>query len=171
MPLVLLAAGGTGGHLFAAEALAEALARRSVATALATDDRAERYGRAFPARDIHVITSATVRGRDPLSLMRTAAMLGTGTVQSLRLIMRMRPSAVVGFGGYPTIPPVLAATCHSPTSVASASRPFASTRPPALSLTSMARSTAPRCATGRSASAAGSRSRRVGILLVGSLAA
>ena len=110
MPLVLLAAGGTGGHLFAAEALAEALARRAVATALATDDRAERYGRAFPARDIHVIASATVRGRDPLSLMRTAAMLGTGTIQSLRLVMRLRPSAVVGFGGYPTIPPVLAAT-------------------------------------------------------------
>lgn len=117
MTLVLLAAGGTGGHLFAAEALAEALARRGVATALATDDRAERYGRAFPARDIHVITSATVRGRDPLSLGHTAALLGVGTVQSLRLLTRMRPSAVVGFGGYPTIPPVLAATLRKIPSV------------------------------------------------------
>ncbi len=110
MPLVLLAAGGTGGHLFAAEALAEALSRRGIAVALATDDRAERYGKTFPARDIHVIASATVRGRNPLSLARTAAMLGIGTMQGFRLLTRMRPAAVVGFGGYPTIPPVLAAT-------------------------------------------------------------
>ena len=110
MPLVLLAAGGTGGHLFAAEALAEALGRRGVSAALATDIRAERYGRAFPAGDVHVITSATVRGRNPLSLARTAGLLGLGTMQGLRLVARIRPSAVVGFGGYPTIPPVLAAT-------------------------------------------------------------
>ena len=110
MPLVLLAAGGTGGHLFAAEALAEALSRRCIAVALATDDRAERYGKTFPAQDIHVIASATVRGRNPLSLARTAATLGIGTMQGLRLLTRMRPAAVVGFGGYPTIPPVLAAT-------------------------------------------------------------
>ena len=110
MLLVLLAAGGTGGHLFPAEALAEALGRRGIAVALATDDRAERYGKTFPARDIHVIASATVRGRNPLSLARTAALLGIGTMQGLRLLARMRPSAVVGFGGYPTIPPVLAAT-------------------------------------------------------------
>jgi UDP-N-acetylglucosamine--N-acetylmuramyl-(pentapeptide) pyrophosphoryl-undecaprenol N-acetylglucosamine transferase len=110
VPLVLLAAGGTGGHLFAAEALAEALSRRGTSVALATDHRAERYGKTFPARDIHVIASATVRGRNPLSLARTAAMLGIGTMQGLRLLARMRPAAVVGFGGYPTIPPVLAAT-------------------------------------------------------------
>jgi UDP-N-acetylglucosamine--N-acetylmuramyl-(pentapeptide) pyrophosphoryl-undecaprenol N-acetylglucosamine transferase len=109
-PLVLLAAGGTGGHLFPAEALATALARRSLTVDLATDERAERYGKAFPARHVHLIASATVRGRDPLSLARTAAMLGMGTLQALRLLARIRPSAVVGFGGYPTVPPVLAAT-------------------------------------------------------------
>jgi UDP-N-acetylglucosamine--N-acetylmuramyl-(pentapeptide) pyrophosphoryl-undecaprenol N-acetylglucosamine transferase len=109
-PLVLLAAGGTGGHLFPAEALAEALARRGVPVDLATDDRAEHYGKTFPARQIHVIASATVRGRDPLALARTAVRLGFGTAQSLRLIGRIAPSVVVGFGGYPTVPPVLAAT-------------------------------------------------------------
>jgi UDP-N-acetylglucosamine--N-acetylmuramyl-(pentapeptide) pyrophosphoryl-undecaprenol N-acetylglucosamine transferase len=96
--------------LFPAEALADALGRRGVTTALATDDRAERYGKTFPARDIHIITSATVRGRNPLSLVRTAMLLGIGTLQCLRLLARTRPSAVVGFGGYPTVPPVLAAT-------------------------------------------------------------
>jgi UDP-N-acetylglucosamine--N-acetylmuramyl-(pentapeptide) pyrophosphoryl-undecaprenol N-acetylglucosamine transferase len=109
-PLVLLAAGGTGGHLFPAEALAAVLARRAIVVDLVTDERAERYGTAFPARNLHLVASATVRGRDPLSLARTATLLGAGTVQAWRLIGRIRPSAVVGFGGYPTVPPVLAAT-------------------------------------------------------------
>ncbi len=109
-PLVLLAAGGTGGHLFPAEALAAALGRRGIVVDLATDDRAERYGAKFPARHVHVIASATVRGRNPVALAQTAAMLGIGTVQALRLLSRIKPSAVIGFGGYPTVPPVWAAT-------------------------------------------------------------
>ena len=109
-PLVLLAAGGTGGHLFPAEALAEALAARGVTVDLATDERAERYGKKFPARNIHVITSETVRGRDPIALARTGAKLVLGALQAWRLLGRIKPAAVVGFGGYPTVPPVLAAT-------------------------------------------------------------
>jgi UDP-N-acetylglucosamine--N-acetylmuramyl-(pentapeptide) pyrophosphoryl-undecaprenol N-acetylglucosamine transferase len=109
-PLVLLAAGGTGGHLFPAEALAQALAARGITVDLATDSRAERYGQKFPARHIHVIASATVRARDPISLARTAALLGIGSMQALRLLGRIDASIVVGFGGYPTVPPVLAAS-------------------------------------------------------------
>jgi UDP-N-acetylglucosamine--N-acetylmuramyl-(pentapeptide) pyrophosphoryl-undecaprenol N-acetylglucosamine transferase len=109
-PLVLLAAGGTGGHLFPAEALAEALKRRGVLVDLATDERATRYGRDFPARETHVIPSATIRGRNPISLARTLVTLGVGAMKALRLLRRIRPVAVVGFGGYPTLPPVLAAT-------------------------------------------------------------
>ncbi len=112
-PLVLLAAGGTGGHLFPAEALAGALARRGVVVDLATDDRAERYGARFPCRHTHLIASATVRRRDPISLARTAAALGLGTIEAWRLIGRIEPAAVVGFGGYPTVPPVLAATLRA----------------------------------------------------------
>ena len=107
--LVLLAAGGTGGHLFPAEALAAVLARRGVTIDLATDERAERYGTKFPARHIHLIPSDTVRGRNPLSLARTAALIGFGTLRAYGLHGRIRPAVVVGFGGYPTVPPVLAA--------------------------------------------------------------
>jgi len=106
---VLVAAGGTGGHLFPAEALAAALNRRSVAVHLVTDRRAERYGAAFSEQTIHVVSSATFGSRDPFALVRTAAMLGLGYFQARALLARLKPAAVVGFGGYPTVPPVLAA--------------------------------------------------------------
>ncbi len=109
-PLVLLAAGGTGGHLFPAEALSVALGQRGVRVHLATDARATRYGAQFPAEAIHVIASETVRGRNPIALAKTAAALGFGIGQAYRLLGRVGPAAVVGFGGYPTIPPVFAAT-------------------------------------------------------------
>jgi UDP-N-acetylglucosamine--N-acetylmuramyl-(pentapeptide) pyrophosphoryl-undecaprenol N-acetylglucosamine transferase len=109
-PLVLVAAGGTGGHLFPAEALSVALERRGVGVDLTTDERATRYGGKFPARAVHVIPSATLRGRDPLSLAKTAGLLALGLGRSLQLLGRINPAAVVGFGGYPTVPPVLAAT-------------------------------------------------------------
>jgi len=106
---VLVAAGGTGGHLFPAQALAAALGKRGVTVHLATDRRAERFDGGFDAQTIHVVASATLRGRNPLAMARTAALLGIGIVQAWTLIGRLKPAAVVGFGGYPTIPPVLAA--------------------------------------------------------------
>jgi UDP-N-acetylglucosamine--N-acetylmuramyl-(pentapeptide) pyrophosphoryl-undecaprenol N-acetylglucosamine transferase len=111
-PLVVLAAGGTAGHLFPAEALATALVRRGLVVDLATDRRAARYSQKFPARSTHVLPSATVRGRNPFGLARTALMLGAGFVQSYALMGRLRPAAVVGFGGYPTVPPLLAAAAR-----------------------------------------------------------
>jgi UDP-N-acetylglucosamine--N-acetylmuramyl-(pentapeptide) pyrophosphoryl-undecaprenol N-acetylglucosamine transferase len=114
--VVLLAAGGTGGHLFPAQALAQVLARRGIIVDLATDHRAERYGTSFPAREVHVIASETLRARDPISIMRTAGKLGLGALQAFRLLTRIRPRAVVGFGGYPTIPAVwVAAARRTPT--------------------------------------------------------
>jgi UDP-N-acetylglucosamine--N-acetylmuramyl-(pentapeptide) pyrophosphoryl-undecaprenol N-acetylglucosamine transferase len=110
VPLVLLAAGGTGGHLFPAEALATALGRRGVTVDLATDGRGGRYGGKFPARQVHVVPSETVRGRNPISLARTAAVLGFGILRAHMLLGRLKPAIVVGFGGYPSVPPVLAAT-------------------------------------------------------------
>lgn len=107
---VLVAAGGTGGHLFPAEALAAALLKQGIPAHLATDRRAARYGGAFAEESVHVIASATLRARNPLAIARTVSLLGLGLGQAWALIGRLKPSAVIGFGGYPTIPPVLAAT-------------------------------------------------------------
>jgi len=109
-PVVLLAAGGTGGHLFPAEALSAALSRRGIRVHLATDERATRYGAKFPAEAIHVIRSETIRGRSPMALAKTGATLAFGIGQAWLRLGRIAPAAVVGFGGYPTLPPVLAAT-------------------------------------------------------------
>jgi len=108
-PLILLAAGGTGGHLFPAEALGVELIRRGIRVRLATDSRALRYSGLFSKDTIDVVPSATVRGRTPWSLAYTGAMLAAGTGVSLNLMWRLKPAAVVGFGGYPTLPPLLAA--------------------------------------------------------------
>ena len=108
-PLILLAAGGTGGHLFPAEALGVELIRRGFRVRLATDARALRYSGLFSKDNIDVVPSETVRGRNPISLARTAIMLGYGTVVAVNLVRRLKPAAVVGFGGYPTLPPLIAA--------------------------------------------------------------
>src|SRR5262245_41111091 len=104
-PLILLAAGGTGGHLFPAEALGVELIKRGFRVRLATDDRALRYSGLFTRDMIDVVPSETLRGRNPIALTRTAVMLGYGMVVALNLVRRLKPAAVIGFGGYPTLPP------------------------------------------------------------------
>lgn len=107
--LILLAAGGTGGHLFPAQALAHALAARGVRVRLATDERALKYGQAFPAEAIHEIASATPTGGGLGGKASAALALGRGVWQAYGLLGDLKPRAVVSFGGYPTVPPALAA--------------------------------------------------------------
>lgn len=107
---ILLAAGGTGGHLFPAEAVAHELARRDLAVELVTDERAEPFRATFPAREMHVVSSSSATSRmSPVAMATAMTRLGGGLVQSVGIIRRARPAAVVGFGGYPTLPPVIAA--------------------------------------------------------------
>jgi len=107
---VLLAAGGTGGHLFPAEALAHELKKRGYSIALATDARADRFAGDFPADHKSIITSATIGSKNPIELLKTFWKLFSGYRQSAKLISDLKPVAAVGFGGYPTLPPLIGAS-------------------------------------------------------------
>src|SRR4051812_14398793 len=108
--LIVLAAGGTGGHLFPAEALGHELKARGYAVHLVTDSRAERFAGKFPADEVHVIPSATIGSKNPIALAKSLLTLWRGMRMARKLFNRLKPKAVIGFGGYPTVPPLLAAT-------------------------------------------------------------
>ncbi len=107
---ILLAAGGTGGHLFPAEALAQALTRRGARVELVSDERVEKYAENFPASAVHEIAAGTVTGGGIIGKALGALALARGVLQCRALLDTIKPAIVVGFGGYPTVPPVLAAT-------------------------------------------------------------
>jgi UDP-N-acetylglucosamine--N-acetylmuramyl-(pentapeptide) pyrophosphoryl-undecaprenol N-acetylglucosamine transferase len=108
--LVVLAAGGTGGHLFPAQALAEALVRRGYAIHLMTDERVRDYGRAFPALETHLVPAATITPSKPFLLPLQALKLYKGYRAARAVLDRLKPVALAGFGGYPSFPPVIAAS-------------------------------------------------------------
>jgi UDP-N-acetylglucosamine--N-acetylmuramyl-(pentapeptide) pyrophosphoryl-undecaprenol N-acetylglucosamine transferase len=108
--IIVLAAGGTGGHLFPAEALGHELKARGYSVHLVTDSRAERFAGKFPADEIHVVPSATIGSKNPIAVARALFKLWKGMRAARSLFTRLRPKAVVGFGGYPTVPPLLAAS-------------------------------------------------------------
>lgn len=106
---IVLTAGGTGGHLFPAEALAGELMRRGYEVDLITDTRAVVMGGNFPARSIHKVPSATFKGKSPLEAIKMVATNSNGFKMAYDIMADTKPKAMIGFGGYPTIPPVLAA--------------------------------------------------------------
>lgn len=105
---VILSAGGSGGHVFPARSLAEELLKRGFAVAVCTDTRGLKYFEGLDARiPIHVIASGTY-GAGLKGKLFFALELVKGFFQSLKLVRRYKPFAMVGFGGYPSAPPMFA---------------------------------------------------------------
>jgi UDP-N-acetylglucosamine--N-acetylmuramyl-(pentapeptide) pyrophosphoryl-undecaprenol N-acetylglucosamine transferase len=104
----VIAAGGTGGHLFPAEALARALTARGWRIVLATDARTESLTSSFPAERRIAVPSATLSGGLTARAGQVAAIV-RGVLQARRVLKDLKPDVVVGFGGYPSIPTLAAA--------------------------------------------------------------
>lgn len=109
-PFALLAAGGTGGHVFPAEALAQALMDRGWRLGLVTDRRGHAYGGTLGSIETFRIAAGGIAGRGLMSKLRGVAELGLGVVQARAILKRERPAVVVGFGGYASVPTMVAAT-------------------------------------------------------------
>lgn len=103
---IMLSAGGTGGHLFPAEALAQELIARGRKVVIVTDKR----GHAFKSLEapVHAVRAATLKA-GVLSKLKAVFDMGAGIAQAARLVLKYRPGVVVGFGGYPSFPAVFAA--------------------------------------------------------------
>lgn len=110
-PHLVIAAGGTGGHMFPAQALAQEMLRRGWRVTLTTDDRGARYAGGFPdAVVVKPVRSATFARGGAAAKLAAPFLIGLGLWETLRWFRRDRPSAVAGFGGYPSIPALGAAS-------------------------------------------------------------
>ena len=107
--LIVLAAGGTGGHIFPAEALAGELLGRGLKVALVTDKRGHAFGDRLPGVDLHRIRAGRP-GASLLSKLAAAIEIALGAVAARKLLRALAPDAAVGFGGYPSVPTMLAAS-------------------------------------------------------------
>lgn len=109
-PLLLIAAGGTGGHMFPAQALAEAMLRKGWRVKLSTDARGARYTGGFPAAvEVEEVPSATFARGGAVAKLGVPFKIAGGIARTYAAFRRDKPRVVVGFGGYPTIPALGAA--------------------------------------------------------------
>ena len=105
--LIVLAAGGTGGHVFPAEALARELLGRGLRVVLFTDQRGNQFSNDLPV-PVYKVRAASL-GKGLFGNARSLAEMALGVFQARRLLRKLRPAAVVGFGGYPSVPSLYAA--------------------------------------------------------------
>ena len=104
MSVIVLSAGGTGGHLFPAQALAGVLAQRGRGIVVMTDTRFANYATAFPGARIQTVPSS------PLNAITAPVKIAAGIAIAFAKLLALKPAAVVGFGGYPSVPVMIAAT-------------------------------------------------------------
>ncbi len=109
-PLLIIAAGGTGGHMFPAQALAEEMLRRGWRVKLSTDERGNKYSGGFPEGiEREVVRSASPSQGSLVNRALSPFKITVGAISAIRAMRRDRPAAVVGFGGYPALPALIAA--------------------------------------------------------------
>ena len=102
--VIVLSAGGTGGHLFPAQALANELVKRGREIVVMTDARFAHYATQFPAATIQTVPSS------PFNSVLAPFKVAAGIAAALLRLTKLKPTAVIGFGGYPSVPVMLAAT-------------------------------------------------------------
>ena len=107
--LIVLAAGGTGGHVFPADALANELAKRGCRLTLVTDRRGGAFSGFLTKVETHRVLAGGIAGKSFARRLQSAPELAIGAWQAWRLLKRLRPAAVIGFGGYASMPTMLAA--------------------------------------------------------------
>jgi len=107
---IILAAGGSGGHMFPAQALAQELDRRGYEMVLITDDRGNRYADRFPNTEVKLVDAATFAGANPILRVLALLKITGGVVSAMRELSKAKPKAAIGFGGYSSFPTMVAAS-------------------------------------------------------------
>ncbi len=107
MTNIFLCAGGTGGHLFPCESVGREIQKKGLQPILITDHRGGKHKDQFPF-PVHIIYAGGLAGKSISQVSKNILMLGIGFLQSLFFCIRYRPKAAIGFGGYPSVPPLLA---------------------------------------------------------------